>query len=284
MSGPARQGPSRRTLPAGPVIDALNGLAARRGTSLTGLFDEDAALQRVVFTAREDGRISPQTVDRLWKADLLVDHPEGLFGPGVWDQALRSETLGQAAPRGPQRRVRLADCQAVYDAMAATAVNGMWTGTLASLVASLAADGAVQVGYQRIVKVLPRYGWVVCRRHASPAGTPSLYELVQRPEPERWPCAGCPETICSITADGVLRHGRTNYHSPSCRLAAARRGYAARLDRVRVAYGLAATGHETLTADEIQTLLQAARLAPARPVPGGRRHPPVALHPTAAAR
>jgi hypothetical protein len=259
-----------RSLPVGPVLAELIGLAEQRHDGkLTALFGDDDALMRVVFTAKADGRISPLTVDRLFKAGL-ISNPEALYGAATWSEAVGADNLPVAAPRSRHRRVRLADCQAVYDQMAATAVDGRWVGLLARLIEDLAAAGRIQARYQQLIELMAPQGWIVCRQPAAGRGSPSVYELRQRPEAQRWPCAGpgCSETITNLTSDGFLRRGNTQFHSKRCAQAAEHAAYGARLDRLRRAAELPLTGRTRLTQEEIGAI--AARLAaPQRPAPGG---------------
>jgi hypothetical protein len=260
-----------RSLPVGPVLAELTGLANQRHDGkLTALFGDDGALMRVVFTARADGRISPATVDRLFKAGL-IPNPELLYGPAEWSRAVGADA-GGVVRRGRERRVRLVDCQAVYDQMAATAVDGRWTGLLAGLIDQLAAAGTIRAGYQQLVQLLVPNGWIVCRHVGHVAGSPSIYELVRRPEVQQWPCAGpgCDETIASVTPQGFLRHNNSQYHSDRCKQAAKNAAYAARLDRLRRAAGLSPTGRCWLGKEEIEALVARLMIGDQRPASGAR--------------
>jgi len=256
------RGNGQAKLPAAPLVEAVRAFARARNLTLTGLLGgRGSATRRAFERAQHNPMVAVTTVERL--CGVLGRHPAELYGD-AYDPA----AAGVQARRTPGRphggaRIPLAVYQAIYDRMAAEAADGAWTGHLTTLVAAV----APQVAYAGVHPTMTGRGWIAPvqrgtggrRTDGRPAGRPSVYRLVQRPERGTWPCETCGAAIAGVTDDGYLVFGLKRYCSERCGVRAQEAAYGRKLDRLRGAAGLPRTGRRRLSAGEVDDLVRLLR-------------------------
>jgi hypothetical protein len=255
----SKRGPA--TLPAAPVVAAVLGAAKAAHVQPGALFGPDMAARRAFQRARGKTEISLGVVDQF--CAVLRRHPTELYGSAYEAAAARRVTHRPRPRPHHQVTVPLATYQAIWDRMAAAAVDGCWTGALADATAAIDPE----LPWRSVRQVMTARGWLRCERRSGgrdPGGRgrpvrPSTWRLLRRPDAADRPCEVCHDPIPGLTADGFVRFQAARYCSEACRKQATAATYIRELDLLREAAGLAATGRQRLSALEIREIRRTLR-------------------------
>ncbi|HEV8653152.1 MAG TPA: hypothetical protein VG276_28100 [Actinomycetes bacterium] len=255
------RGNGQAKLPSEPLVEAIRAYTRARNLPLTDILGRNTAAKRAFERAGHNPTVAVTTVEKL--CAVLGCHPSELYGDAYDPSAARRQARQRPGSRHWAARIPLTTYQAIYDAMAATAVNGRWTGHLTKLVADVAPD----TPYNGLQPTLTGRGWITVEQRGM-GGTrgdgrvtarPSIYRLVRRPEAETWPCETCGEPITSVTDDGYLIFALKRYCSERCGCRAQEAAYGRKLDRLRETAGLPRTGRRRLSAAEVDDVVRLLR-------------------------